>query len=151
VKQVHGALGGGNILGGVIDGGRWDLRIEFAETQDDGAVWYTHTTYQSGFAFKQFILGHPIGGDAESLFARATYYVTPTFWMAADGGREQYGFDSQSGVTTQYRVGVEGSYQLSLFPRHLVLWGRLEYATLDQPGTALQHNVLALISARWRL
>ena len=28
---------------------------------------------------------------------------------------------------------------------------RLEYATLDQPGTALQHNVLALISARWRL
>ena len=85
VRHVHGALGGGNILGGVIDGGRWDLRIEFAETQDDGAVWYTHTTYQSGFAFKQFILGHPIGGDAESLFARATYYVTPTFWLAADG------------------------------------------------------------------
>jgi hypothetical protein len=151
VRHVHGALGGGNILGGVIDGGRWDVRIEYAETQDDGAVWYTHSTYQSGFAFKQFILGHPIGGDAASLFARATYYVTPTFWLAADGTREQYGFDSQPRLTTQYRVGVEGSYQLSLISRHLVLWSRLEYATLDQPDTTRQQQFCMLLSARWRL
>jgi hypothetical protein len=151
VRNVHGALGGGNILGGVIDGGRWDLRVEFAETQDDGGVWYTHSVYQSGFAFKQFILGHPIGADAESLFARATYYVTPTFWLAADGRRERYGFDTQPRVTTQYRMGVEGSYQLSFFPRHLVLWGRVEYATLDQPSAELQHNFLLFLSARWRL
>ena len=38
VRDVSGILGGGNILGGVIDGGRWDLRVEFAETQDAGAV-----------------------------------------------------------------------------------------------------------------
>jgi hypothetical protein len=151
VRGGRGLLGGGNIIGGVVDGGRWDLRLEFAETQDDGSVWYTHTTYRSGFAFKQFILGHPSGGDAESLFARATYYVTPTFWMAADGGRERYGFDSQSHVSTQYRVGIEGSYQFSLFPRHLVLWSRLEYATLDQPAAARQQSILWLISARWHL
>jgi hypothetical protein len=125
--------------------------VEFAETQDEGAVWYTHMTYQSGFAFKQFILGHPMGGDAESLFARATYYVTPTFWLAADGTRERYGFDSQPHLSTQYRVGIEGSYQLSLVARHVALWGRLEYATLDQPSTTRQQNFLMLLSARWRL
>jgi hypothetical protein len=97
------------------------------------------------------VLGHPIGGDAESLFARATYYVTPTFWLAADGRRERYGFDAQPRVTTQYRVGMEGSYQLSFFPRHLVLWGRIEYATLDQPSAERQHNFLLFVSARWRL
>jgi hypothetical protein len=48
-------------------------------------------------------------------------------------------------------MGVEGSYQLSFFPRHLVLWGRVEYATLDQPSAELQHNFLLFISARWRL
>ena len=151
VRDVQGILGGGNILGGVIDGGRWDLRVEFAETQDAGAVWYTHSTYRSGFAFKQFILGHPIGGAAESLFARATYYVTPTFWIAADGRREQYGLDIQPQETTHYRMGLEGSYQLTLFEHHLVLWSRFEYATLDQHATELQHSFLALISARWRL
>jgi hypothetical protein len=150
VQNVRGMLGGGNILGGVIDGGRWDLRFEFAETQDTGAVWYTHSTYRSGFAFKHFVLGHPIGGAAESLFARATYYVTPTVWLAVDGRREQYGFDLQPQVTTQHRVGLEGSYQLALLEHHLVLWSRLEYSTLDQSAADLQRSFLVLMSVRWR-
>ena len=75
----------------------------------------------------------------------------PLFGWLLMARREQYGFDSQPRVTTQYRVGIEGSYQLSLFPRHLVLWGRLEYATLDQPSTTRQQNFLMLLSARWRL
>jgi hypothetical protein len=155
VKNIHGVLGGGNILGGVIDGGRWDLRVEYAETRDDGAVWYTHPTYQYGFAFEQFFLGHPIGGAAESIFARATYYLTPTMWVAADGRREQYGFAVPpaipSHVTTQQRVGLEGSYELVIQQQHLVLWGRLEYSTLDLPAAGTEHAFLVHLSARWRL
>ncbi len=150
VETVHSGLGGGNILGGVIDGGRWDLRIEFAETRDD-AVWYTHPTYQSGLAFKQFVLGHPIGGAAESFFGRATYYLTPTAWFAADGRHERYGLDLQASATTLQRVGLEASYQISLRKRHLVLWGRLEYATLDTPSADLQHAIVVQCAARWRL
>lgn len=150
VSHVRGILGGGNILGGVLDGGRWDLRVEFADTRDDRAVWYTHPTYRSGFAFKQFVIGHPIGGAAEGFFVRATYYLTPTAWLAADGRYEQYGFDVQPDVTTQQRFGLEGSYQFSLQQKHLVLWSRLEYATLDAPATALQHTFVLLFTARWR-
>ena len=29
-----------NLVGGVIEGGRWTLRLEFAETRDREAVWY---------------------------------------------------------------------------------------------------------------
>jgi Capsule assembly protein Wzi len=151
VWSVHGVLGGGNILGGMIDGGRWDLRLEFAETRDSGAVWYTHPTYQSGFAFDHFFLGHPMGGAAESFSARATYYVTPTMWLAADGRREQYGFAVQPHVTTQQRVGLEGSYELVLQQQHLVLWGRLEYATLDLPAAEPQHAFFLHLAVRWRL
>ena len=150
VEKVTGFLGGGNILGVALDGGRWDLRFEYAETRDGNAVWYTHPTYQSGFAFEKFYLGHPIGGDAQSFFARATYYLTPTAWVAADGRYDEYGIATQPSSTTQQRIGVEGSYQFAWLKRDLVLWGRLEYATLDEPTMSEQQAIVVQILARWR-
>lgn len=149
-KNVRGVLGGGNILGGVLDGGRWDLRFEFVETRDAGPVWYTHPTYSSGFAFKQFIIGHPIGGAAQGFFGRATWYLTPTAWIAADGRHEQYGFDTQLARTTQQRFGLEASYQFLWPQRSLTLWGRVEYATLEEPGVDSERTVNVHISTRWR-
>jgi Capsule assembly protein Wzi len=153
VKDVRGALGGGNILGGVIDGGRWDVRIEFAETRDAdtaSTIWYNHPTYQDGFAFRRFVLGHPMGGAAESLYGRMTYYLAPTTWLAADGRRERYGLDLQATPTTQWRFGLEASHEIMLQQRYLVLWGRIEYATLDTPVEAMQRAIVVQLSARWR-
>jgi hypothetical protein len=149
-RDIRGLLGGGNILGGMIDGGRWDVRIEFAETRHQGAIWYTHPRYQSGFAFKRFFLGHPIGGDAESIFGRATYYLQPTTWAAFDGRREQYDVTTQADSTTQHRFGLEASHLLFLKPRHLTLWGRIEYAMLDRPQANRKHTFNVRLSARLR-
>jgi len=38
VRNIQGVLGGGNIIGGVLEGGRWDVRFEFVETRDAGSV-----------------------------------------------------------------------------------------------------------------
>ena len=138
------------MLGGVLEGGRWDLRFEFVETRDSGPVWYTHPTYTSGFAFKQFVIGHPIGGAAQGFFGRATYYLTPTAWVAADGRHEQYGFATRPVRTTQQRFGLEASYQLPWQQRYLTLWGRVEYATLDAPGAENERTVNVQLSTRWR-
>jgi hypothetical protein len=150
VSNMRGILRGGNILGGVIDGGQWDLRVEFAETRDDGVVWYTHPTYRNGFSFKRFILGHPIGGAAESFFGRATYYLTPTTWIAVDGRHERYGLDLATGTTTQRRFGLEASYQLPLQQHPLILWSRFEHATLNPPSSDRQHAFILHFSARIR-
>jgi hypothetical protein len=150
VKKVRGVLGGANILGAVLEGGRWDVRFEFVETRDAGSVWYTHPTYSSGFAFQQFILGHPIGGAAQGFFGRAIYYLTPTAWIAVDGRREQYGFAIRPALTTQQRFGLEASYQLPWQQRYLTLGGRLEYATLEEPGAASEHTVNVQLATRWR-
>jgi hypothetical protein len=153
VKDVRGVLGGGNIIGGVLDGGRWDARIEYAETRDAdtaSTLWYNHPTYQSGFAFRRFVLGHPMGGAAESIFGRLTYYLTPTTWLAVDGRRERYGLDVQATPSTQWRFGLETSHQLMLQQRHLVLWGRAEYAALDVPADSERRAVVIQLSARWR-
>ena len=60
VRNIQGVLGGGNIIGGVLEGGRYDVRFEFVETRDAGSVWHTHPTYTNGFAFQQFVINHPI-------------------------------------------------------------------------------------------
>ena len=150
VRNVRGVLGGGNMLGGVLEGGRWDLRFEFVETRDSGPVWYTHPTYTSGFALKQFVIGHPIGGAAQGFFGRATYYLTPTAWVAADGRHEQYGFATRPVQTTQQRFGLEASYQLPWQQRYLTLWGRVEYATLEEPGAESERTVNVQLSTRLR-
>ena len=150
VKNIQGVLGGGNIIGGVLEGARWDVRFEFVETRDTGPVWYTHPTYTSGFAFQQFVIGHPIGGAAQGFFGRATYYLTPTAWIAADGRHEQYGFETRPALTTQQRFGLEASYQFPWQQRYLTLRGRLEYATLEEPGAASEHAVNFQLSTRWR-
>lgn len=150
--DMAGVLSGGNIIGGVLDGSRWEVRVEFAETRDGDELWYTHPIYHSGFAFEQFVLGHPIGGAAESLFGRAVYYLAPATWIAVDGRREQYGFEVQPEVTTQVRVGIEASHQfLVQHQRHLVLWGRIEYASLDRPAARRQHTLRLRLSIRWQM
>lgn len=146
--QADGLLGGGNIIGGLLEGGRWDIRGEFVETRSPEAPWYTHPTYASGFAFKEFVIGHPIGGAAQGIFGRATYHFSPTAWIAADGRRERYGVGLPGGETTQQRFGLEGSYQWPWGQRLVTLWGRVDYATLDEPVDSLQTFKLQLAS-RW--
>ena len=68
VRKIQGVLGGGNILGAVLEGGRWDVRFEFVETRDAGSVWYTHPTYSSGFALKQFVHWTSDRGSSPGIF-----------------------------------------------------------------------------------
>jgi hypothetical protein len=58
-------LGGDNIPGGVLKGGRRDVRFEFVETRDAESGWHTHPTYSNWFTLRQFVIGHPIGKAAQ--------------------------------------------------------------------------------------
>jgi hypothetical protein len=78
-----------------------------------------------------------------------TYYLAPTTWLAVDGRHERYGFDVQTTPTTQRRFGLEASHEIMLQQRHLVLWGRVEYATLDTPVEAMRRAIVVQLSARW--
>jgi hypothetical protein len=96
------------------------------------------------------VIGHPIGGAAQGGFWRATYYLTPTVWLAADERYEQYGFETRPVLTKQQRFGLEASYQFPWQQRYLTLRGRIEYATLEKPGAASERAVNVQPSTRWR-
>jgi len=89
-------------------------------------------------------------GAAQGVFGRATYYLTPTAWIAADGRYEQYGFGTQPVLTTQQRFGLEAFYQFPWQRHDLTLRGRFEYATLEEPGVASERAVNFQLSTRWR-
>ena len=151
VKKNWRLFNGRNLIGGVIDGKRWDVRFEFTETRDQYAVWYTNTTYRSGTIFRPASLGEPIGMTVERYMGRAAYYLAPTTWFAADGRYERYGIELDNDVATMQRFGVEASHQLPAGKRRLQLWGRFEYTVLSPSFDATQHGFAVHLLARWRL
>ena len=70
------SLGGpANLYGGALSFGQSELRIERAQLMDDTFRWYTrHRIYHEGFVRDGQPIGHPHGGDADSLWVEwATY------------------------------------------------------------------------------
>lgn len=64
------SLGGpANLYGGALSLGDSELRIERAQLMDDTFRWYTrHRVYHEGFVRDGQPIGHPHGGDADSLW-----------------------------------------------------------------------------------
>ena len=53
-------------------------------------------------------------------------------------------------LTTQQRFGLEAAYQFPWRQRYLTFMGRLEYATLEEPGASRENTVNFQLSTRWR-
>lgn len=73
----------------LTDDGRTTFRFEwmqndFANHDDAPFVWYTHSTYRSGFTFKNRILGHAAGGDGGEVFWRLTRDIGHRLILAGD-------------------------------------------------------------------
>jgi hypothetical protein len=62
----------------VLGKGTTDFTIEYANNHVPGKpdVFYNHHIYQAGYTYKDRIIGHYMGTDAEDLFLRLTHYVS---------------------------------------------------------------------------
>jgi len=45
---------------------RWDLGVEYLETRHPSVLWYSNSGFDRGYSHAGVVLGHPIGGAAES-------------------------------------------------------------------------------------
>ncbi len=45
---------------------RWAFAGAYTTTTDDGNLWYWHKIYRTGYTYRGYVLGHPMGGDARS-------------------------------------------------------------------------------------
>jgi hypothetical protein len=75
---VPSLAGPANLYGGELSVGDWSIRLERALLLDDTFRWYTgHRVYHEGFVRDGHVIGHPHGGDADSLWLSAAWYGLP--------------------------------------------------------------------------
>ena len=67
-----------NLAGVEVAAGPWLLDVEWARLQDDTFRWYTaHRVYHQGFTQEGRSMGHPNGGDSETIWARVRFLPEP--------------------------------------------------------------------------
>jgi len=76
--------------------GRTDLRVEYADNHVSGHpnVFYTHSLYQSGYTYKDRIIGHHMGTDSRDLFIRLTHYLTKDLILGLEFDSEETNLSS---------------------------------------------------------
>ncbi|MDI6782121.1 MAG: capsule assembly Wzi family protein [bacterium] len=53
-----------NLFGLYLDTGKTDMRVEYAEDEDDLVTWYTHGQFKEGYRHNGNILGHHMNGKS---------------------------------------------------------------------------------------
>ncbi|PIX16808.1 hypothetical protein CO110_08475 [Candidatus Desantisbacteria bacterium CG_4_9_14_3_um_filter_40_11] len=64
-----------NLFGLYLDTGTTDMRLEYAEDEDDKVVWYTHHNFTDGYRHKGLIPGHHMNG--KTWWLRTTHPISP--------------------------------------------------------------------------
>ncbi len=145
----HPAVIAGVYLPKVFGSSRWELRSEYADNAlaNVRGVWYQHAIYQSGYTYRGFVIGHPMGTDARMLSLEIDHRFTPEWTLSVlyDG--------LQSGVFGPGETsGRSGGARLSYETRNSS--GQLEYrySRIEQPGGPSRddgHVVTASIRRIW--
>ena len=60
-------LASGHIAGLSLTTGYTDFNVQYTETTDSAAYWYTHHNYPAGFTYHGFVIGSAIGGDSKEI------------------------------------------------------------------------------------
>ena len=96
-----------NLFGLYLDTGKTDMRIEYAEDEDDCVLWYTHGQFKEGYRNKGKIIGHHMNG--KSWYLRLTRPITT----------EQIGFIEAEMVNnklTGIELGCLNTWRLKIQP-----------------------------------
>jgi hypothetical protein len=118
----------GEILGlqvsDLFRNGRTDLRVEFADdhVQSYPGVFYTHSTYTSGYTYKGRVLGHYMGTESRDFSILLSHYLTKdlvadigvdrvTHVLAPSGGADVFRSGWTWFVTSDWQIGGEYRYE----------------------------------------
>lgn len=102
----------GNLVGiqlyDIFQTGRTDLRVEYADNHVGGYqdIFYRHSLYQSGYAYKGRVIGHHMGTDARDFFVRLTHYITADAILGVEYNKETSDPVGTAQQTAEY-LGVD--------------------------------------------
>jgi len=78
-------------LNDILLQGRTDIRVEYANNHISGhpSYFYNHHIYQSGYTYKDRVIGHHMGSDASDFFVRLDHYLTDEIILGLEFDREK--------------------------------------------------------------
>ncbi len=127
----HPAVVAGMYLPKILGSDLWEFRAEYADNAlaHVPGIWYQHGLYQSGYTYRGFVIGHPMGTDAKMLSVELDRRITPQWTAAAlyDGLQSGvFGPGETSGRSAGARVVYE-SVGLSVQSEY-------RYTRVERPG-----------------
>ncbi len=143
---AHPAVITGVYLPQIFGSNQWELRGEYANNAlaKVPGIWYQHGVYRSGYTYRGFVIGHPMGTDARMVSLELEHRLTPRWGSAVlyDGLESGvYGVDETSGRS----MGVRGSYDAP----GISWWSEYRYTRIERPGVPRQAgDHLITLSAR---
>lgn len=126
-----------------------DFRTEYAR---NNASWYTHGIYTSGYKYKDNILGHHMGGDAEDLFIRLSKKFNEeqtyleSFILGGQFDYETHG-RSLAYPERKYEAAVDGEFYLSEAKSVRLRYEREEYSNFTNISGKKTHNNIFNVEA----
>ncbi|MEW6614465.1 MAG: capsule assembly Wzi family protein [Thermodesulfobacteriota bacterium] len=90
------------------------LRIEYANNDIGNTpnLWYNHNIYKTGYTYKNSVIGHHMGSDAQDIFIRGTSYLNNDLSIGIDIDIEKRG-NSNAYPEEHYQVGIDLSYNIT--------------------------------------
>ncbi len=130
----------------VADIGGFSVRSEFFDSNRNHGVWYRNGTYTSGYTFKNRVLGHHAGGDAEDLFIELSRELSDNIMVTGSFDLEKRGFNLAK-LETHYQY--QAKVRLRLYPYLAEVTGGWEQ--VKNPGFApgeREDNYVGIISVK---
>jgi hypothetical protein len=127
--SIYGELGGEDEAGGLFSGTGYvagillediflkegtTLRIEYANNHvgNNPNLWYNHHIYRTGYTYKNSVIGHHMGSDAQDTFIRGASYLDNNLLIGIDLDIEKRG-NSYASPEKHYQAGIDLSYNVT--------------------------------------
>jgi hypothetical protein len=142
----HPAVIAGLYLPRLVGSNRWEFRGEYADNAFARVpgIWYQHAVYRSGYTYRGFVIGHPMGTDARMLSLEIDHRVTPAWTLGALYDGLQSGVFGP-GETSGRSGGVRLAYETASSS------GQVEYryTRIERPGgPSRDHSQVVTASVR---
>ena len=145
----HPAVVVGVYLPKILGSDRWELRGEFADNAFARVpgIWYQHGLYQSGYTYRGFVIGHPMGTDARMASVELDRRITPQWTASALYDGLQSGvFDP--GDTSGRSAGARVAYE----SMGLSVQSEYRYTRVERPSEPFRdggHVVTVSARSAW--
>ncbi len=112
--------------------------MEYADITDPS--WYVHSTYQSGYTYKNRVLGHHAGGGGKDLYLEQGLFRTDRLNGTVKFDYEERGVTTRPVTERRYQAGTDWRFDLRTMIIPWTIQTDFAYEWVRNAGHTLESN-----------